>query len=270
MGGIIDSVIEVATFGLIDDATGTEAAQEAATNAANTAANAQTGALDYLKEREALPQSLRDQALTRLSGFYGISPDGTPTGQPAGFDSILQDPYIQSQIASRQGQSEEAILRTAGATGGLRSGNVIDALQKNAPNVQQQVINEYLQGLGGFAGLNNNDQNIAELMSRIGMTQAQGMTAGAQAEQNINGQLISGGLGLAAGIFSDRELKDNIELIGERNGLNWYAWDWNEKANELGFFGKSQGVLADEVEHIENAVVNHCGYKTVNYQALGV
>lgn len=271
MGSIIDTVVEVGTFGLVDDITGTEAAQDAATNAANVAAGAQTRALDYLKEREALPQGFRDQALTRLAGFYGMTPDGQATGNQAGFDQILKDPYVQQQIASRQGQSEDAILRNAGMTGGLRSGNVQSVLQETAPQVQQQVINEYLNGLQGFAGLSNNNNSIANMMQQIGMTQAQGITAGAQAEQNINGQILSGIMGMGQGLaFSDRELKDNIKPAGKRNGFNWYTWEWNAKAEELGFTGKSQGVMADEVEHIPNAVIEQCGYKTVNYQALGV
>ena len=55
---------------------GGDEAAEAATDAANIQAKYQREALDYLKEREALPQQFREEALTGLGGLYGL-PGGT-------------------------------------------------------------------------------------------------------------------------------------------------------------------------------------------------
>ncbi len=70
-----------------------------------------------------------------------------------------------------------------------------------------------------------------------------------------------GGLGSAAGMFamSDRRLKRNIQKIGERNGVNWYEFDyvWGEHA---------VGVMADEVPHA--AVQHPSGYWMVDYSKV--
>ena len=64
--------------------------------------------------------------------------------------------------------------------------------------------------------------------------------------------------------FSDSRLKDNIQKIGEKDGLNWYSWNWNEEANGLGLFGESEGFMADEVESVyPEKVIIKDGYKFI-------
>jgi hypothetical protein len=80
---------------------------------------------------------------------------------------------------------------------------------------------------------------------------------------------ISGGSGQVAshascgGGFSDRSLKKDIKLIGvSPNGLNIYSFRFKDEKYGKGLM---QGVMADEVEHIEKAVVEWKGLKYVNY-----
>ena len=70
-------------------------------------------------------------------------------------------------------------------------------------------------------------------------------------------------LSSCGGGFSDRSLKKDIKLIGvSPNGLNIYSFRFiDEKYGK----GLMQGVMADEVEHIEKAVVEWKGLKYVNY-----
>ena len=66
------------------------------------------------------------------------------------------------------------------------------------------------------------------------------------------------------GFPSDTRLKKNIKLIGvSKNGINIYSFEY--KSSDIGT-GVFKGVMADEVEHIKNAVtVDENGYKRVNY-----
>lgn len=81
------------------------------------------------------------------------------------------------------------------------------------------------------------------------------------AQQQATQGMMSGAGSIAGGFmgFSDRRLKENIQLVGQVNGVNVYHWRyiWGEEAT---------GVMADEVEHIPGAVIEgpH-GYKMVDY-----
>ena len=71
-----------------------------------------------------------------------------------------------------------------------------------------------------------------------------------------------------SGGFSDRKLKKNIKLIGKSdNGLNIYSFEYKDKKYGDGVW---QGVIADEVEHITDAVMEFKGYQCVDYLAKGI
>ncbi|NTU49467.1 MAG: hypothetical protein HGA87_00980 [Desulfobulbaceae bacterium] len=188
---------------VMDVFTGRDAQQDIKAGA-QTAADAQTEALDYLKQVEALPQEYRESALQQLGMLYGFSPpEGTPIssgvmGKDAFYESLKQDPFYQNKMQV----GEDAIMRQAGQTGGLRSGNVQDALSRYSGDVFEQTYNKQLAGLSGLAGLSSYAPQISQGIAGIGQTQAQGMIAGAQARETAKGQLmgmISGGARAYAG-----------------------------------------------------------------------
>ena len=125
MGGIIDMI-----FG-DDDAT------QAPIDAANIQAQAQREALAYLKEREAVPQQFREGALKQLGGIYGL--EGGEGSQRETIQDAIRSPLYKSIMGGKR-VGEEAIMRTAGATGGLRSGNV----QGNMYDYNVQLQNKAL------------------------------------------------------------------------------------------------------------------------------
>lgn len=300
---------------------------QAEMSGAQVAAQSQRESLEYLKQREALPQHMREQALTRLGGVYGIpyspTPQQTvapqqapgavptqvegaaaPTGvnlQPENYPqqwnqqynaqlkgltpevwalaeqrgianpALLEGPELEqlksdydlSQQLQRVGYEpqapgtiaptvaqtpeagtqfgqqdliqqamasplygammggreagEEAIMRRAGATGGLRSGNVQEAMYDYNTQLQNQALlqsyNQQLQGLQGLAGLPSYAPQIAGQMAGVGQTLGQGMigagTSRAQG-QVASGQALQQGLqgvsnivGSAAGQWAD-------------------------------------------------------------------
>lgn len=275
MGELIDTAIKVGSFGLVDtDISGKQAAREATREATGQAVSAQREALDYLREREELPQQFREGALAQLAGLYGLE-GGTGT-QASLIERAMESP-IYGAIMGGQQAGEEAILRSAAATGGLRSGGVQENLAEFSSDLRNKALLEAYQqqvsGLSGLASLPSMAPQIAAGTAGIGQTLAQGTVAEAQSDalirnQTIN-QLMQGGQLAAA--FSDIRLKENINHIGVINGHNWYEWDWNENASDLGLHGKSEGVMAHEVyEYLPEAIGQSEGYVTVDYSQLGV
>ena len=263
----------------IDSLTGGSKAAGAATAGAQISADAQREALAYLKETEKLPQALREGALSTIGGLYGF---GDVLPQEA--TDAIKGSGIYKQVLGRRMAGEDAILRNASATGGLRSGNASDALARYNGELEQEAFFQGLSGLQGLAQLPSNANNIAATTAGIGNKLAQGQIAAGQAIAEGRGALTSGLLGAAASFagspggsaaisrsFSDKLLKENIQKISEKGGHNWYRWDWAENAAQFGLNGSSEGVLAQEVlETNPSAVGSSNGYLTVNYEALGL
>lgn len=266
---------------LVGSLTGSDKAAQGAREGAQISADAQSRALDYLKQTERLPQELREGALGVFGGLYGL-------GDIAPQDALskITGSEMYGQVLRSRDAGEEAILRNAAATGGLRSGNVNDALARYNIELEQQAFNQGLQGLQGLAQLPSNANNIAATTAGIGNTLAQGQIAAGQAQAAGRGALFSGLLGAAgefagstagsqalskAFISSDARLKDNVKPAGTRNGLPWYTWTWNDEAEKMGLFGDDEGVMAHEVAAIKPEAVRVNGdYLTVDYSALEI
>ncbi|MCP4090304.1 MAG: hypothetical protein GY746_10985 [Gammaproteobacteria bacterium] len=174
-----------------------ETAADAALQAANIQAQAQREQLEYLKEINALPQEYKEAALTQLGGAYGIGgEEGAGADFTAGFEA---SPYYQQYLQS-QGAGEEAIMRRAQATGGLRSGSTQGALAREAIAGRERALGGYMGGLSGIAGTPTYGSQIGQSMADIGQTQAYGVTGAAQARQQ--GMQNVFGLGLSTlGLF---------------------------------------------------------------------
>ena len=184
-----------------------QTAAEAARRASMTSAQAQMEALDYLKQQAAIPTELRDKALTSLGEVYGGTAPTVSSDEEL-FQQAMASPLLQGLL----GQSEEAILRQAGATGGLRSGNVQSALAGNTQNtvmglmdrqraIEEAKRDEYLGGLSSLSGLQTYVPQISSGIAGIGQTLAQGQVGSAQAQQQgISNMLNLGGMILGGGI----------------------------------------------------------------------
>lgn len=265
MGGIL-KFDPFGIFGSGDDAA------NAAKEAAQTQADYQREALNYLKQTEKLPQQLREGALTGLGDIYGI---GGPESQNKFFSGLESNP-IYSAIMSGKAAGEDAILRNASATGGLRSGNASYNLADYNTKLKNEALlssyNNQVQGLQGLAGIQSMAPQIANATTGIGQTLAQGTTGAAQAnqqyQQNQTNTLMGlGSLGLLA--FSDVRLKENIKSIGRIGKYNKYSWDWSESAKAFGLHGSSEGVMAHEVEDDDPSLVSIVdGYKVVDYSRI--
>lgn len=280
-----------------------EKAAEASKQASQLQAQYQKEALDYLKEKERLPTEIREGALPELAATFGIPgyEGGVDLGLPERGDLVskAKESELYKALLGGQQAGEEAILRQSAATGGLRSGTSQAALADYATQLQNQALlqsygeqsrlygqdlataqyqqQQHLGGLQALAGLPSYAPQIAQQTSGIGQTLGQGIVGSAQtraagqAQQDQNLMALAS-LGIqGAAMFSDPRLKNNIKLSGVEKGINKYTWDWNEEANNLGLYGSSYGVMADEIEAVfPDAVSIDSGYKKVNYEMLGV
>lgn len=269
---------------------GKEAAK-ASKEAAQISADYMREALGYLKEKEALPQRYKEMAIQYLgadimgTGFARtkIGLRGERVAVEPGADAITQaerialaeESPLYGAIMSTQEAGEEAILRGAGATGMLRSGNVQEALAESTQELKSRALlesyNEQLRqeqyetqqeqyekqmelaGLQTIMGVPSLTPQIAQTTSGIGETLAMGETAAAQAKMTgaaagSQQMMQTAQMGLLAdGMFSDIRLKDDIEFIGTEDGRNKYRWKWNEEAAQYGLHGNGEGFMAHEL-----------------------
>jgi len=102
----------------------------------------------YLQESrraEGQLQPFRQVGLGALGSYRDLL---SPEGQSEFFEAYQQSPMYQAF----RDQAEEAALRGASATGGLRTGQANVALSSIAPQLAQQAIQQRLQGLQNLYG----------------------------------------------------------------------------------------------------------------------
>lgn len=174
---------------LWDGITGKTAA-EASTEAADTSVAFQREALDYLKQSQEPLLQAQQFGLSGLMDYYGGNQQGL-------IDQVQSSPFYSSMVD----QGEEAVLRNAAATGGLRSGATQQALAQNSQNVLQGLVNQQLGGLQTLSGYQPNTSGVASMTSGIGSTLAQGQLGAAQAQQAGLGNVMSLGGSLLGGLF---------------------------------------------------------------------
>ena len=119
-----------------------------------------------------------------------------PQGKAGFVQGLMDDPFYQQLV----GRGEDAVLRNASVTGGLRSGNVQDALARVNQDALFNVYNEQVSGLQGLAGLPSNANNIAGVMGDIGSTMAGGALSAGRAQQ-AGYQGVSDAIGTGIGQY---------------------------------------------------------------------
>lgn len=193
-------------MGLWEDITGKSGVQ-AVTGATGTAVSHQQQALDYLREMGAMPLAAQRQ----LGQLYGVT--GTPEERQTAMTGLRETPMYQAIMGGREA-GEEAIMRQAGATGGLRSGGTQEALARYAGDLERQALMGGVAGLGGLAGYGTYAPQIAQGMTGMGQTLAAGQTQAEQARQAGLAQT----LGIGGALY--KEL-GGLSGIGETLGGAW-------------------------------------------------
>lgn len=199
--GSIGKIADVATlggvsattgFGMLGGPDGSGAAGRASAQQMAAIGKAQNYLGDYYEPRQALQQDAQSQ----LAGFYGLN-GGDPNAANGMYNQVMQGPQYQHMIQ----QGDDAVLRNASATGGMRSGNAQVDLAQQSQNVMGGLMNQRLQGLQGFNSMETGEGKLADLMMQKGGVQAQGTMAAAQAKQDQWSNMMGLGMGAAQMAF---------------------------------------------------------------------
>lgn len=164
-----------------------------------------------------------------------------------------------ARVARQQGISEDQLVRNQNI-------NELAALIQGSPAITTPTSAEpaqYQVAPADYLGAQQLETQTA-LQNALSQQQA------ASAKKGGTTDLI-GTLGSAAIYASDKRLKDNLSPLGKINGHEFYTWEWNDKASELGLSGSGFGVIADEVEQYAPHLIvvdPKTGYKHVNYGGL--
>ena len=204
MSGIVNKVVKVGSFGLIDDVTGVEGAQDAAKEAGRLQADASLAGIEEQRRQfDITQQNLQPfqeagvSALQQQQALLGLS--GADAQQQA-FNQFTESPG-QRFLRERQ---EKALLRNASAIGGLGGGNVRTALQEQAAGIAQQDFQNQFGQLGQLAGQGQSAvTNIGQFgaqtagnIANLGQTAAEARASGILGSQQAEGQFRSSLLGL--------------------------------------------------------------------------
>jgi hypothetical protein len=271
MGSVMNSITD--EIGLSNTSEQERAGREARA-ASETTAGYQTDAWNYMLEQERLPSELRSGALSQLGALQGLGGD-----REAAMQNLQNSPIFKAIMAGQQ-QGEASILRNAGMTGGVRSGNTQGSLGQYAQGLNLQALMASMGGLTDLSRLPSYAPMIAGQQAGIGQTLGQGMVAESQGYLAGSQSYVDAmrqerqyahEAGMSAMGNSDSRLKKDIIKTGIKNGFNTYKWVWNSIANSIGLSGEGFGVMAQEVELINpDAVGVLNGYKAVNYDLIGV
>lgn len=189
----------------------------------------------------------RDQLSTRLIAS-GIRP-GTEAydQQMQQFGQTQNDAYNQLALTGRQQAFNEASYERAQPL------NEISSLMSGSQVQMPQLINTPSANVGGvdYSGLVQNKYNAEVQQSNAAMGGLFGLAAA----------------GIKAIPWSDRRLKKDISLIGERKSLPWYSfryiWEDDRTAAHEGFMADDVVKVMPEAVHMDPS-----GFHKVDYDLV--
>ena len=199
---MLPALLGGAAMGAVGNLLGGGARKRAAQAQADALQRGQDMQMQMFREGQAATQPYRQAGADALGQFQGLM---STQGQGDFYNEYMQSPMFQAL----QGQAEEANLRAASATGGLRTGQTGAALAAIAPQLAMQGYQQRLGGLqsliGTGAGAAGQTASIApqvgsqmaNMIGQQGAAQGAADTAMQGAFANTLGQL--GGLGMYAG-----------------------------------------------------------------------
>ena len=246
-------------------------------DSARDASSAQVAAAD---KAIAFQKESRDLARKDLEPFKDAGVNALP-----GLTSLIQDPNAQKDFVqdnpffkSLADESQKRIFDNGAARGKVGSGGTAEALQNSLMLLGNDLVNQSIgqrfslanigqSSAAGQANITTNaGNNISDLHTQSGNAQAAGIIGAENSRVGGIESLINAGTGIfgaySAAKLSDKNFKEDIIEVGSSKGIKYYFYKYK------GSLKLEFGVMAQEVEHIKNAVLNMGGKKYVNYGAL--
>lgn len=292
LGGIVGKATD---FVGLTDYKGQEAAQKNASQAASQATATAQAQLSFSKEQYADWKAVYGDIQKNLGDYYeNLSGDSMAAQQLSAQAREYADAYRQvNQQLAQRGISQSGIAaaqdvamasQSANTRAGIRAGAEDLARTKQAGflqlglNSQASLLgdigsssNSLMQGYQYQSGQNYSTYTSLRDSNQATMSGLTGGLAKGGAFDSVTGA-VGGGVSSLMGMFSDVRLKNNIKLLGIRNGYNIYSWEWNDKAKSLGIDTEpNTGVLAQELLYTDAVHIDtDTGYYKVDYTKLGV
>ena len=187
------------------------------------------------------------------------------------FNSQMSNNYQNNVLSPLANQG---LMRTSGLQAATNSFNntladrqmdLYDNYYNRQTNNLSNLLNTSNALYNYMTGLSTAGQNAANAVNNYNMSKAQTDNAARANNTALNSTLASSAAGI---LTSDINAKQNIKKIGEKNGFNWYEFEYKDGFGEA---GKHEGVIAQEVELIRpDAVIEVNGIKKVDYKKLGL
>lgn len=241
LGGQYASPMDTSSIGLAN-----HEAQDAVYHRATSTLDPQ-----YKQRQTQLESQLAQQGLTQGSAGYNTAMDNFARERDSAYenarnDSITQgDQYGQQQLQQLLAIRNQPLSEAGAIESGMQFQNP-STVSTPASNISGDIYNSYQGQLDGTSSNN----------------------AGSNAM--MGGLFSLGGSALSSGMFSnlfsasDRRVKKDVQLVGERCGLPLYAFRyvWEDGSEHVHF-----GHMADEVAHrVPDAVIRGPeGFDLVNY-----
>lgn len=209
---------------------------------------------------------LADKAYRRqLNTAKGALTSSGQTSSSQGLDTLTPfNEAYQSQLATINANTPVLAQQLRANDQSYNTANLSNAMN---------MLNQYYNTGNTFMGTSSGAANQGQAYNQWAYPNELSAYQRQQAQQQANqGAMISGGGQvlnlLGSTLASDKNVKKNIVKIGEKNGINIYEFEYKtNKYSELPT-GKQIGVMAQEVEHIPNAVIQGDKYKLVDYAVI--
>ena len=237
MSWVAVAVGSAAVIGAVVSSVDTSNADKTQAAAATNANNLQSMEFNQIQANEAPGMAAGNNALSQLEAGAGQ--------QQWNASDFQEDPGYQFDLA----QGQQAIQRSAAASGQLMSGGTLKALsnysQNQASNEYQNAYNRFTQNqtntfnrLSTIAGLG---QSASAQTNSAGMNSANQMGANtigagnaAAAEEMAQGQILSGGLTNTTNTLANMSMQQKYLNAYTGNGLNTPGYSMPQMAPQYG------------------------------------
>lgn len=200
------------------------------------------------------------------------------TQQQNGFENNVLSPLVSRGLLGTSGAAN--LANQYGSTMNQQTSDLMDNYKNQNSNLLKQLMSVYAMPYDMMNGTSSLSQGLANSVGNYNLANTElNNKANAAMWSALSGNIGSyGGSGGSntsdkaaqaasmAAMMSDRKSKKNIKKISEKNGINIYEFEYKPEYKQPE--GKHIGVIAQEVEHIPNAVIEKDGIKYVDYNII--
>ena len=223
-----------------------QGAKQAAQSQAQAAEQASQAQLQAAREAQQFQREMFESGQQQMRPFIRAGQDAVgqlsgltdPAMQAQMFDQIAQGPVFAQQAE----QAEQAMLRNASATGGLRTGQANVALGQVAPQIQQGLYQQQVGQLQGLAGMGMGaaqsaagfGQQAGSGMANVAMQSGMGQ-GNISMQTGANQAAAAQQAAMAQAQMQQAQGQIGSDLLGDLGGLGMFAAMQPTRRQDSGF-----------------------------------